>query len=76
VDIRNFDNLWIMPSEAFLQLRVRDGVLLRLIGKWLEGGCVSEDGRACYPTWLALVAVLRHLAFRTFSCTMCWTHMV
>ena len=29
--------------QAFLQRRVRDGVLLRLIGKWLNAG-VLEDG--------------------------------
>ena len=28
--------------------RVRDGVLLRLIGKWLKAG-VMEDGRIAYP---------------------------
>ncbi len=28
--------------------RVRDGVLLRLIGKWLKAG-VMEDGSVSYP---------------------------
>lgn len=27
---------------------MRDGVLLRLIGKWLKAG-VTEDGRVSYP---------------------------
>ena len=41
--------LWIMAiCGQFLQLRVRDGVLLRLIGKWLKAG-VMEDGSVSYP---------------------------
>jgi RNA-directed DNA polymerase len=44
VDIRKFfDNLDHGHLRAFLRLRVRDGVLLRLIGKWLKAG-VLEDG--------------------------------
>ncbi len=31
-----------------LKRRVRDGVLLRLIGKWLNAG-VLEDGCVTYP---------------------------
>ena len=34
--------------RAFLQHRVRDGVLLRLIGKWLNAG-VLEDGDLSFP---------------------------
>ncbi len=34
--------------RTFLQLRVRDGVLLRLIGKWLKAG-VMENGSVSYP---------------------------
>jgi retron-type reverse transcriptase len=34
--------------REFLQLRVRDGVLKRLIGKWLKAG-VMEDGNVSYP---------------------------
>ncbi len=34
--------------RAFLQRRVRDGVLLRLIGKWLKAG-VLEEGSLSYP---------------------------
>ena len=34
--------------RTFLQLRVRDGVVLRLIGKWLNAG-VMEDGAVTYP---------------------------
>jgi group II intron reverse transcriptase/maturase len=49
VDIRKFfDNLDHGHLRAFLQHRVRDGVLLRLIGKWLKAG-VMEDGSVSYP---------------------------
>jgi retron-type reverse transcriptase len=49
VDIRKFfDNLDHGHLRAFLQYRVRDGVLLRLIGKWLKAG-VMEDGSISYP---------------------------
>jgi len=49
VDIRKFfDTLDHGHLRTFLQLRVRDGVLLRLIGKWLKAG-VMEDGSVSYP---------------------------
>jgi RNA-directed DNA polymerase len=49
VDIRKFfDNLDHGHLRAFLRLRVRDGVLLRLIDKWLKAG-VMEDGGVSYP---------------------------
>jgi group II intron reverse transcriptase/maturase len=49
VDIRKFfDNLEHRHLRQFLQLRVRDGVLLRLIDKWLKAG-VMEDGNVSYP---------------------------
>jgi group II intron reverse transcriptase/maturase len=49
VDIRKFfDHLDHKHLRQFLQLRVRDGVLLRLIGKWLNAG-VMEDGSVSYP---------------------------
>jgi RNA-directed DNA polymerase len=49
VDIRKFfDNLDHSFLRQFLQLRVRDGVLLRLIDKWLKAG-VMEDGNVSYP---------------------------
>lgn len=49
VDIRKFfDNLDHGHLRTFLQLRVRDGVLLCLIGKWLNAG-VMEDGSVSYP---------------------------
>src|SRR5271166_2619814 len=49
VDIRKFfDTLDHAHLRAFLQQRVRDGVLTRLIGKWLQAG-VLEDGTVTYP---------------------------
>jgi len=49
VDIRRFfDTLDHGHLRQFLQLRVRDGVLLRLIGKWLKAG-VLEDDSVSYP---------------------------
>ena len=49
VDIRKFfDTLDHAHLRKFLQLRVRDGVLKRLIGKWLKAG-VMESGSVSYP---------------------------
>jgi len=49
VDIRRFfDTVAHRHLRGFFQQRVRDGVLLRLIGKWLKAG-VLEDGRVHYP---------------------------
>ncbi len=49
VDIRKFfDTLDHAHLRTFLQQRVRDGVVLRLIGKWLNAG-VMEDGAVTHP---------------------------
>jgi RNA-directed DNA polymerase len=49
VDIRKyFDTLDHAQLRGLLRQRVRDGVLLRLIDKWLSAG-VSEDGEVSYP---------------------------
>jgi RNA-directed DNA polymerase len=49
VDIRKFfDMLDHAHLREFLQRRVRDGVLLRLIGKWLNAG-VLEEGTLTTP---------------------------
>jgi len=45
---RFFDTLDKAQLRAFVRRRVRDGVLLRLIGKWLKAG-VLEDGAVWYP---------------------------
>jgi RNA-directed DNA polymerase len=49
VDIRNFfGTLSHSHLRDIVRKRVRDGVLLRLIGKWLNAG-VMEDGMIEYP---------------------------
>ena len=49
VDIRKFfDTLEHAHLRTFLQQRIRDGVVLRLIGKWLNAG-VMEDGAVTHP---------------------------
>jgi RNA-directed DNA polymerase len=49
VDIRKFfDTLDHAQLRELLQQRVRDGVLLRLIGKWLNAG-VLEEGAVTFP---------------------------
>ena len=49
VDIRKFfDTIDHGHLRDFLKRRVRDGVLLRLIGKWLNAG-VLEDGCVTHP---------------------------
>ena len=49
VDIRKFfDRLDHGALRELLRRRVHDGVLLRLIGKWLNAG-VLEDGSVSYP---------------------------
>jgi group II intron reverse transcriptase/maturase len=49
VDIRKFfDTLDHAHLRELLKLRVRDGVILRLIGKWLNAG-ILEDGSVTFP---------------------------
>ena len=49
VDIRKFfDTLDHAHLRELLRRRIRDGVLLRLIGKWLNAG-VLEDGNITFP---------------------------
>jgi len=49
LDIRKyFDTIRHEYLREFLTKRVQDGVLLRLIGKWLNAG-ILEDGHVTYP---------------------------
>ena len=49
VDLRKFfDTIDHGHLREFLKRRVRDGVILRLIGKWLNAG-VLEDGVRNHP---------------------------
>ena len=58
---------------ASLRKRVRDGVMLRLIGKWLNAG-VLEDGSVTYPeSRHAAGRGAFRLCLRTSTCTKCWT---
>lgn len=51
VDLRKFfDTLDHGHLRTFLQQRVRDGVVLRLIGKWLSAG-VMDSGNLSYPEY-------------------------
>lgn len=48
-DIRSyFDRISHSELQRIIRQRVRDGVLLRLIGKWLNAG-VMEEGRVHHP---------------------------
>jgi len=50
LDIRKFfDEMDKGHLQRFLRQRVTDGVLTRLVGKWLNAG-VMEEGRMCRPT--------------------------
>ena len=45
VDLRKFfDTIDHGHLREFLKRRVRDGVILRLIGKWLNAGVLEEGG--------------------------------
>ncbi|HYI11583.1 MAG TPA: group II intron reverse transcriptase/maturase [Thermoanaerobaculia bacterium] len=49
VDIRSFfDTIEHVHLRSFLDKRVRDGVIRRMIDKWLKAG-VMEEGRVWYP---------------------------
>jgi RNA-directed DNA polymerase len=49
VDVRKyFDSIDRTRLREFLAKRVTDGVVRRLIDKWLKAG-VLEDGQLCYP---------------------------
>ena len=49
VDVQKyFDTLDHAQLQEILRQRVQDGVLLRLVGKWLNAG-VMEDGALSYP---------------------------
>jgi len=52
VDIRKFfDTIDHGHLRTFLKRRVRDGVLLRLIGKWLNAGVLRAGFVVGYRRW-------------------------
>ena len=72
VDIRAFfDTLDHAHLRAFLQQRIRDGVVLRLIGKWLNAG-VMESGTVTHPEAGSPQGGVISPLWRTSTCTTCW----
>ena len=67
-----FDTLDHAHLRAFLQQRVGDGVVLRLIGKWLNAG-VMEDGAVTHRKPEARKAVWSRPYSPMCTCTTCWT---
>ena len=50
VDLRrSFDTIDHGHLREFLKRRVRDGVILRLIGKWLNAGVMEKEGFSRIP---------------------------
>ena len=73
LDIRRFfDTMDHTHLRAFLGQRVRDGVLHRLIGKWLNAG-VLEEGCVTHPEEGSPKVGSSPPYSRTCTCTMCWT---
>ena len=73
VDLRKFfDTIDHGHLREFLKRRVRDGVILRLIGKWLNAG-VLEDGVHTTPEDGTPQGGVLSPSCRTCSCTTCWT---
>jgi len=73
VDIRKYFRL--DPHDqlrAILDQRVTDGVIRRMIDKWLKAG-VLEDGLLRFATEGTRKAALSRRCSRTSSCTLCWT---
>ena len=73
VDLRKFfDTIDHGHLREFLKRRVRDGVILRLIGKWLNAG-VLEDGGPSTPETGAPQGGVLAPCWPISSCTTCWT---
>ena len=72
VDIRKyFDSIPHSELRTILDQRVTDGVIRRMIGKWLNAG-VLEDGTLRLATEGTRKAASSRRCSQTFSCTMCW----
>jgi RNA-directed DNA polymerase len=73
VDIRRFfDTLDRAHLRELLRRRVRDGVLLRLIDKWLKAG-VLDNGDLTHPEAGTPQGGSFRRSWPTSTCTMCWT---
>jgi len=66
-----FDNLDKRQLREFLQKRIGDGVILRLINKWLKAG-VMESGRLHYPEQGTPQGGVISPLLANSTCTMCW----
>ena len=74
VDIQSFfDALDHRHLREILDQRVRDGVLLRLIGKWLQGGRAGRGATQALRDRHAARRGDLAGARRTSTCTRCWT---
>jgi len=72
VDVRKFfETLDHGHLRSIVRKRVRDGMLLRLIDKWLKAG-VMEDGMIEYPRAGTPRVVAFRLSSPTSTCTKCW----
>jgi RNA-directed DNA polymerase len=72
VDIRSFfDELDHGHLRSFLDRRVRDGVIRRAIGKWLQAG-VLEEGRLAHPVTGTPQGGVSHPCWPTCTCTKWW----
>ena len=60
-------------TRAFLDRRVTDGVIRRMIDEWLNEG-VLEDGTCALRLKVPGEAASSHRCSRTSSCTTCWTN--
>ena len=68
-----FDSISHSHLRAFLDQRVTDGVIRRMIDKWLKAGAV-EDGLLRRTTEGSPQRASSRPASRISSCTMCWTN--
>src|SRR3954463_7432024 len=74
VDIKKyFDTIDHGHLRDFLNRRVTDGVIRRMIDKWLKAG-VLEEGRLHRQRKGRPKGAWFRRAFRTSTCTMCWTN--
>jgi Retron-type reverse transcriptase len=73
VDIRKyFDTIDHEHLRTVLHQRIGDGVVMRLIGKWLNAG-VMERGELSTPRPARRRVESSRRCWRTSSCTRCWT---
>lgn len=72
IDVRKFfDTLDHRQLREIVRKRVRDGVVLRLIGKWLNAG-VMEDGSIEYPDAGTPQGGVISPLLANIYCTRCW----